>query len=379
MENIKLIIAGDLFPKTCHELFSRGETGQLFSDEIIALFKEADLSVCNLEGVLTSSEEKRAKCGPSIKAPPEAARGIKALGINYVSLANNHSTDYGSEGYRETVSALEKNGIGYFGGGDNIDSIITHIRIRIKNKTFIIYGVSETVFNIPTRDEPGANLYDEYRVCKELETLKSQCDYLLVLYHGGVEYFQFPTPWVRQRFHRMADSGADAVIAQHTHCIVAQEVYNGSYLLYGQGNFHFAQDNETSITKNGLVLEISVNENKLAVKPHLVEMKDNMTIYDPDQDLTDFYRRSERLQHGDLFEKEFSEYSEGWMVKWLMEFRGLTLKDRAMRKILGKAQFVEYLRKSYSDHTVLRMLEHVRGEEDVEVMQRGLTDFFSLK
>ena len=379
MNDIKIVIGGDLFPKSQFDQFSSGDIEGLFSKEIIALFEKADVSVCNLEGTLTSSEEKAPKCGPSIKAPPGTAHGIKALGIDYVSLANNHTMDYGVEGYRETVSALEENGIGHFGAGDNRDNIRTHISVTIKGKKLIFYGVSETVFNVPGENYPGANLYDEYRVCSELVQLKKQCDYLFVLYHGGVEYFQYPTPWVRQRFHRMAESGADAVIAQHTHCIGAQEDYNGAYLLYGQGNFHFAQFNEVDITQEGLLLELVIGDGGLSVIPHLVRMIEGKTVYDQDQDLTAFSERSKRLQNGESFEKEFAAYSESWMIKWLMEFRGLTLKDRALRRILGKEKFISYLRKSYSDHTVLRMLEHVRGEEDVEVMQRGLTDFYAIK
>ena len=376
MESVKIVIGGDIFPKNAHGFFKEGKIDRLFSKEIIELFRTADFSICNLEGALTHAETKIPKCGPNLKAPPETAEGIKRLGLDYVSLANNHVTDFGVQGYLDTCKALANHNIGFFGAGSNIDTIKTHISVKVKEKRIVFYAVSETVFNIPQKDFPGVNLYDEYRVCKELEELKNNCDILIVLYHGGVEYFRYPTPWIRKRFHRMVDSGADIVIAQHTHCIGTMEYYKDSYLLYGQGNFYFEQDNELDFTQTGLLLEIDFFKNTFKVNHHLVYRDKDMVKYDVDQDLTGFYERNQKLADGDTFKKEFSAYSEKWLVRWLMEFRGLRFMDRVARKVLSHDKFVLFLRRRYKDITVLRMLEHVRGEEDVEVMQRGLTDFF---
>lgn len=375
MDTITLVIGGDLFPRDKQELFAGGKSEELFSKEILDLFCQADFSICNLEGALTNAEEKIPKCGPSLKAPPETIQGIKGLSLDYMTLANNHVTDYGAQGYADTVRALEESGIGYFGGGLNINSIQTHISFALNGKTFVIYAVSETVFNIPDESTAGVNLYDEYRVCNELKELKTRCDYLIVLYHGGAEYFRYPTPWIRQRFHRMADNGADIIIAQHTHCIGTKENYKGAYLLYGQGNFRFAQKDHPSLTNRGLLLEFTFSNVGFEVKHHLVTTIDGMTLLDPKHDLSDFDERNERLAKGDTFEKEYSVYSEEWMTKWLVEFRGFKYVELLLRKLLPQKKFTSFLRKKYKDVTVLRMLEHVRGEEDVEVMIQGLKDF----
>ena len=376
MSEIKIIIGGDIFPRYSFDLWEKLEMEKLYSRDILDIFRNADFSICNLEGAFTDFSQGIPKCGPSIKASPKTIAGIRALGIDCLALANNHVMDYGKQGYIDTCKTLEEAGIDYFGTGDNVNSINTYKKTQIKGKTIIFYAVGETVFNIPSEDMPGINLYDEYRVCNELKVLKEQCDFLIVLYHGGVEYFTFPTPWIRQRFHRMADCGADMVIAQHTHCIGAQERYNGSYLLYGQGNFHFIQYNEKEVTQSGLLLDVDAGGESLNVMPHLVYMDGDMCKYCPKQDLSDFYARSKRVEAGESFKKEFSAYCEKWFVRWLMEFRGNTVKDRIMRRLLSKEKFISYLRRQYNDTMVLRMLEHVRGEEDVEVMQQGLSDFF---
>lgn len=376
METTTLVIGGDLFPRDEQELFAAGKSEKLFSKELLDLFSQADYSICNLEGALTNAEEKTPKCGPSLKAPPETIRGIRGLSLRCLALANNHVTDYGTQGYADTVSALEENGIGYFGGGLNSNSIQTHISVSLNGKTFVIYAVSETVFNLPDESTAGVNLYDEYRVCNELKELKSRCDYLIVLYHGGAEYFRYPTPWIRQRFHRMADNGADIVIAQHTHCIGTEERYKGAYLLYGQGNFRFVQKDHPDLTNRGLLLEIAVSKDGYEVRRHLVTTVDGMTMLDPGQDLSDFEERNERLARGETFEKEYSAYSEEWMTKWLVEFRGFKYLELLLRRLLPQKKFTAFLRRKYKDVTVLRMLEHVRGEEDVEVMIQGLKDFY---
>lgn len=374
----RIIIGGDIFPRSDYQAFAKGDLDALYAKEIQDLFKNADFSICNLEGALTDNDIKILKCGPSIKAPPETIAGIKALGIDCLSLANNHVIDYGDKGYQDTCDTLKDQNIAFFGAGSNIHTIETNFQVDIGGKKVVFYAVGETVFNIPSESSAGINLYDEYRVCNEIKTLKAQCDYLIVLYHGGVEYFQYPTAWVRTRFHRMADCGADMVIAQHTHCIGTQENYNGSFLLYGQGNFHFIQHNETSVTQTGLLLEAELKDAGIEIKHHLVFMDGDMAKYSQEQDLSEFYDRNKRLAAGDTFEKEFSAYSEKWMLKWLAEFRGQNIMDKIMRRLVSKEKYVRYLRKNYSDHTVLRMLEHVRGEEDVEVMQRGLLDFFEM-
>lgn len=369
---VKIVIGGDVFPKKAHDLFINGKVESVFDDKILALFRQADFSICNLEGALTNSIAKIPKYGPNIKAPPETAAGIKKLGVDYVTLANNHVTDFGVEGYDETCQTLKKFGIGFFGAGENIYSITTHVRIQIKGKTFIFYGVSETVANSPKDNFPGVNLYDEYKTTREIQELKRSCDYLFVLYHGGAEYFRFPTPWIKKRFHRMAESGADFVIAQHTHCIGTKEDYNGAYLLYGQGNFYFHQKLEKDVTSTGLLLEVDFVGSSIDVKHHLIYLDKDMAKYDDKQDLTDFVKRSQRLKSGDGFEKEFSQYCEKWTLHWLSDFRGNNFWDKVLKRILSKEQYNNYLRRNYKDIHIARMLTYVKGEEFSEVMQEGL-------
>ena len=211
-----------------------------------------------------------------------------------------------------------------------------------------------------------------------MEELKKQCDYLFVLYHGGVEFFQYPTPWARQRFHRMADSGADVIIAQHTHCIGTEEYYGNAYLLYGQGNFCFHQLREKELANSGLLLQFVLSKDSIKILKYPIRNENGKVRLLPELP-PDLEIRNRRLANGETFQEEFRKHAEKWMTIWMLEIRGHRLSDRILRKILGKERFLRYLRRYYKDYSVLRMLELVRAEEHSEIMQRGLADFYSMR
>lgn len=79
-----------------------------------------------------------------------------------------------------------------------------------------------------------------------------------MLYHGGREFYRYPSPGLQHRFRRMADKGADLVVAQHTHCVGCCEKYNNSTLVYGQGNFIFDYGDD-EYWNTGLLIEVDCN------------------------------------------------------------------------------------------------------------------------
>ena len=75
--------------------------------------------------------------------------------------------------------------------------------------------------------------------------MKAQCDYAIVLYHGGKEYYRYPSPNLQKTCRKLVEKGADLVICQHSHCIGCEEKYQDGTIVYGQGNFLFDHgDNE---------------------------------------------------------------------------------------------------------------------------------------
>ena len=384
MKSTNIIIAGDLLPMPCnYDLFAAGDTQALFGERLCSLFAAADFRICNFEGCFTDSEQPIEKIGPSIKAPVETIKAIKSLGINYATLGNTHSMDYGRQGFLDTCQTLAKSGIGWLGWGENASSVTTHAVIEDGGRKIVLYNATEQFENAPQKDYPGVNLYDEYRVCREIKALKAQCNYLIVLYHGGIEGTHYNSETMRRRFHRMADSGADVVISQHTHAVGEEERYNGAYLLYGQGNFcfHFRPD-VTPLLAEGLVLELRFDDDGFTAKPHRILRTEKGCVYDEQQDLTAFYERSkthDALLQGDEaaaaeFEKQFGKDCANWATVFFSLFRGANPQDAEQRKALSPAEFAAYLKNSYSRQQLLGMQMFMRNEEFNEVGNQILSD-----
>ena len=366
-----IIISGDLFPiEKNTPFFSSGDIDSLFGSRICDLFSDASLTICNLEGSLTDHDAQCVKTGPVKVAPTSAIEAYKRLGIDYCMLANNHVTDGEHQGVLDTMRALDDAGIGYIGAGCNEESVSKSFVREIEGIRWGVYNVSETMYNKPTKDRAGVWLYDEYVVCQDIMELKAQCDYVVVLYHGGIEKFPYPSPELRKRFHRMADNGADVVIAQHTHCIGSEEYYNGSYLLYGQGDFllyNFAP----GLTDTGLILELDCSDNQINIKKHLVRSKDNMFVrYDDKQDLSSFQERSRMVSDEEFVSKQLQAFCDNELRLYLTAF-----KSPSRIRLLQKRYFPQSYKKwlfGFRKRDLLFTLHTLRSEQNRETAIVGL-------
>jgi poly-gamma-glutamate synthesis protein (capsule biosynthesis protein) len=291
------------------------------------------------------------------------------MGVKAVALANNHVTDYGNQGCCDTIDTLKNSGIKYVGAGESISTIKKSLTIELGGQKIGIYNVSETFFVVPDEKTAGANLYDEWIVLNEIKKLKETCDYLIVIYHGGAEYLPYPTPQTRTRFHRMADCGADFITAQHTHCIGCEEWYNGSYLLYGQGNFLFAhQKKYPNLTKEGLVTELVFSGTDVKIKHHLVNIVGNVLQYDANQDFSSFKERSSRIDDQDFIMDEFKKIkADDVMVKFLTGSKGKYPLRRILRKLFPNTM-KKFIGRSFTRKQILLNLYALgsdRNREDV--------------
>ncbi|MEE0875184.1 MAG: CapA family protein [Ruminococcus sp.] len=384
MLKTKIIIAGDTLPMPCnYDLFSAGDTKALFGDRLCELFASADYRVCNLEGCFTDCDTPIDKIGPAIHAPTASIKGIKALGIDYATLGNTHSMDYGVQGYHDTCKTLTENGIGHFGWGDNENEVKSSVTIEHAGRRIVLYNTTECFENAPGKTHPGVNLYDEYRVLGEIKALKESCDYLIVFYHGGIEGTHYNSDIMRRRFHRMADNGADVVLSQHTHAIGEEERYNGAYLLYGQGNFcfHF-RPQVTPLLAEGLVLELDFDDRSFTAKPHRILRTEKGCVYDDKQELEAFYARSkthDALLAGDdtaakEFRESFGKDCMNWMSTFFWAMRGNNPEDDEKRASLSPGEFAQYLKASYSRKQLLGIQMFLRNEEFNEVGNQILSD-----
>jgi Putative enzyme of poly-gamma-glutamate biosynthesis (capsule formation) len=331
-DGFNLLIAGDIFPvKTNKDYFISGDINTLFGEKVIKMFRDADYSVCNTEGCLTDNPDTVIKIGPVVTAETDTLNAIKALGVDAVTIGNTHIMDGGKNGYREYIEALEKYGIDHFGSGTDLSHMKNYILIDKNSVKVILYNVTEYFFNGVTVNSPGANIYDETPVLEELRKLKEKCDYLVVLYHGGLESTFYNSPVIRTRFHRMADAGADILISQHTHAIGEEEKYKDSLLIYGQGNFCFnLAKTVNEYLEYGMLLSFDFSKTGYNLQRHVVRRTETGCVYDDKQDLSGLMERTrlhDLLLKGDkeaeeIFLKENSDVSRHFIERLLKGFYG---------------------------------------------------------
>ena len=265
MESIKMIIGGDLVPtQSNYKYFKNGDINKLLGEELENILKESDYRIFNLEAPITMLQNPIKKCGPSLKIDPLCFNGIKKLNPTLLNLANNHILDQGSGGLIETINILKKNNIKFIGVGENLQSARKGYILEKNNIKIGIYSCAEREFSIATETKIGANPFSFGDTLDDVIDLKKNCDYMIVLYHGGKEHYRYPAPYLQKRCRKMIEKGADIIICQHSHCIGSLEKYQLGQIIYGQGNFIFDYD-DNEFWNTSILVELKIDRKLIKV------------------------------------------------------------------------------------------------------------------
>ena len=257
----KIIICGDLCPtKDTKAIFEKQDSNLLFND-VIQEFKGADFLLGNLEFVLTDNPKPIKKSGPILHGKTDYISIFKKAGFDLMSLANNHIKDCGEEGVKSSMESCIKNGIDVLGVGKNITEAKKPFVKEINGFKIGIVAFAEQEFNSATENEYGSNYLDPFEDLEAIEKLKVEVDFLLVIYHGGIEYYEYPSPLLQKKCRKFIDKGADLVTCQHSHCIGTIEKYKNKEIIYGQGNTVFGYKQNNPSWNQGLLLEIDLLSN----------------------------------------------------------------------------------------------------------------------
>ncbi len=341
-----IIVGADIAPtRSNFEFFQKNSIEKLLGRDLYVFLKKADYIILNLETPLTDQETPIIKYGPNLMAPAKVINGLKSINPYFFTLANNHILDQGMEGLYSTMNILKENKIAYSGVGDNLKAADQPYIVTLGNIKVGIYCCTENEFSIATEYAAGANPYDPLVSFDSVKQLKEECDYLIVLYHGGREQYRYPSPMLRRIFRKFADSGADIVIAQHTHCIGCQEKYLDSTLVYGQGNFLFDHaDNEFWNTSLLIKIEVGCGRKEAGISYLPICKKGNMVRLacekEADTILQEFEERSKEIKEAGTVEKKYLELSKKYEKKYYSHFFGRLGRSvivRGINKISGNA------------------------------------------
>ena len=184
-----VLIGGDVCPiRRNLPYFIEGDAESLFNDLLIE-FRQADLSLVNLECPLLEKNTPIEKTGPILGVKSEAIHGFKRANIDVLVLANNHILDHGLDGLENTLMVCERSNISTVGAGHNLADARKIFLRTINNIKIGILAMAEHEFSIATQDSCGANPLDVIDYVRNIRYNKKKFDYLIVILHGGYENY----------------------------------------------------------------------------------------------------------------------------------------------------------------------------------------------
>lgn len=378
-KQIEIIVGGDFAPINSAERTASERSETIWGDTI-ELFKNADLSILNLEVPLTDSNEKIDKTGPNIKAPKECVNSLKASGINLVTLANNHIYDFGNKGVADTLDICRENGIDAVGAGMNLDAAQKIYYKEIRGLRIAVVNFAENEWNSAENNHAGSNPMDLIDNVKQIREARKNSDFVMVIVHGGHEYYSYPSPRMQKQYRFYAEEGANIVIGHHTHCVSGYEIHSDVPIFYSLGNLFFPWEKKPDLWYEGMLLKLNISaENKslcFELIPYKQSKKDDKIKIMEELDREGFFNNinaiSNIISDKTLLQNEWEEFVEKMKDSY---FSNITVKSDFLRKVFCKLRFLKKPQKEYSK----RILNIIRCESHRDILISSIKKMFNDK
>lgn len=243
-ENVVLVAVGDI-------MLSRGVAAKIKEHgdripfaKVGGLLRSGDVVFGNLEGPLTPGREIDAR-EMVLRADPCMAIALADSGFTLLSLANNHTTDFGVEGVLDTLRNLDQTGIAWVGAGPEAGKAYAPRIIEVRGLRLAFLGFVDPEIVPPScragTGTPGTAFADEAEMRAAIKDARLAADFVVVSLHAGTEYEAEPDDSQVELAHAAIDAGADLVLGHHPHVVQPVERYRDRYILYSLGNFVFDQ------------------------------------------------------------------------------------------------------------------------------------------
>ncbi len=216
------------------------------------LLRAADIAIANLECAISTRGTPEPK-EYTFRADPTSVRGLAGAGVDVVSVANNHSLDFGVDAFLDTLRHLRRGGIEPVGGGRDLDSARRPVIRTVGGlrAAFLAYSDIRPSGFDATPSKPGA-APARAELAADVRRARRSADLVVVYFHWGTELAQ--TPDGRQRtFAAVAlEAGAAVVLGAHPHVLQPLERRGRRVVAWSLGNFVFAA-NSAGTTATGVL------------------------------------------------------------------------------------------------------------------------------
>ncbi|MBE3520237.1 MAG: CapA family protein [Firmicutes bacterium] len=302
----------------------------------------ADLTVGNLECAVGTTGEPLKGKEYTFRARPESLKGLVECGFDIVSLANNHTLDYGVDCMLETIKHLDDYGILHVGAGKDAASAWEGRIIEVKG---IKIGFLATTMVIPwgwwraDTDKPGvAADFSTWNkaIVSEVKAMKARADVVVVLVHWGREHALEPEDWVLKLRQALLDAGADIIIGTHPHVLQGFSYDGKRFTAFSLGNFVFITNPKVPLCQTGGILRLTVTREGVKsakLYPTTITWGRTSLLEDPSKKAELFSSLNALSQRfatqvdaeGNIWERRFSDLSGHWAVTYVMslERRGI--------------------------------------------------------
>jgi poly-gamma-glutamate capsule biosynthesis protein CapA/YwtB (metallophosphatase superfamily) len=209
----------------------------------------ADVIAGNLESPISTRGRAVENKKFTLRAGPLAVEALKKAGIRVVTLANNHSMDFGPQALQDTLKTLAENNILFTGAGMDLDDARSPALLKVKGKTlaFLSYSLTFPLEFFASARRPGtAPGYADF-VRADIQKVRPLADLVVVSFHWGAEVMYTAKDYQIALGRQAIDWGADLVLGHHPHVLQEIELYKGRLIAYSLGNFVFgSQSNRTN-------------------------------------------------------------------------------------------------------------------------------------
>ena len=233
------------------------------SPELLQIMKDSDVFCLNHEYTIGESGTATTAKTYAFQAKPERMNLLTEMGVDLVTLSNNHVYDYGPEALHETCDLLSQANIDYIGGGHDIFDAKRAVYYEINGiKIGIVAASNAEVHRYTpqaTEDSPGILLaYDMTEYLNVVKEASQNCDFLIAYMHWGTEDSNYLNEHQQAEGRQLLEAGADIVVGGHPHVLQGMEYVDGKPIIYSMGDFWFNKE-----TKYTGLLQLRIDQTGL--------------------------------------------------------------------------------------------------------------------
>ena len=218
----------------------------MIEPQLLQELQDADIFMVNNEFPFSNRGEPMEDKQFTFCCDPKYVKALNEMGVDIVSLANNHTLDYGRDALSDTFTTLDGAGILYAGAGETKERAYELQIIEKNGKKFGFLAASRVVpesnWKVEERTPGMLTAYDDTKLVQLIKEARSGCDFLSVYIHWGVEYDAYPQDYQTKIATDCFNAGADLILGAHTHCLQGISYISGKPVFYSLGNFVFGQN-----------------------------------------------------------------------------------------------------------------------------------------